>query len=156
MQAAALLQILEWDADLEKEDPPWDYGYRPVELDDPDLTDWGSSYRRHRAKEDEKRESMIKENQSELIARAEEVLRGLEKEEEDIKMMEAEEASARTELQADAMAWEAADLEEKEKEERELAEVVALMNEMQESELASLAMSSYHAPNGAGAPHHCA
>ncbi len=72
---------------------------------------------------------MINENQSELIARAEEVLRGLKKEEEDIKMLEAVEATARLELQADAMAW-------------EVAEVALEMRENEECELAGLAMSS--------------
>ncbi len=66
---------------------------------------------------------MIEDNQSELIARAEEVLRGLEQEEEDCRLMEAEEE------------WEVAVL---------VAEV-ALMNEMQEngeSELAGSARNS--------------
>ena len=85
---------------------------------------------------------MIEDNQTELIARAEEVLRGLEKEEEEIKMLEAVEATARMELQEEATAWEAADFETKEIEERELAEGVALMNMMRENELAGSAMNS--------------
>ncbi len=97
---------------------------------------------------------MIEDNQTELIARAEEVLRGLEKEEEEIKMLEAVEAAARMELQEESMDWEAADFETKEKEERELAEVVALMNKMRENELASVAMSSHNEARAraAGAP----
>jgi hypothetical protein len=152
LQAAAYLQALEWDAEDERGDPPSDYEFPPDESEDPDLTDWGASYRRHRAREDKERENMIEDNQTELIARAEEVLRGLEKEEEEILMLEAVEAAARTELQEEARAWEAADCEEEEKEERELAEVVALMNKMRENELASVAMSSFFAPVGAGAP----
>ncbi len=48
---------------------------------------------------------MIHENQTELIARAEEVLRGLEAEEADIKLSEAVEATDRDELRTQAMLW---------------------------------------------------
>ena len=152
LQAAAYLQALEWEADVERGDPPSDYEFQSEEEEDPDLTDWGAGFRRHQAASLSAREAMIENNQTELIAKAEEVLRGLEKEEEEAEMQEAAEAAASTELQEVVAEWEATAAATDEKEERELAEVVAIMNQMQEeNEMASVALSSVFAPRGAGA-----
>ncbi len=152
LQAAAYLQALEWEADVERGDPPSDYEFQSEEEEDPDLTDWGAAYRRHHAASLAAREAMIESNQTELIAKAEEVLRGLEKEEEEAEMQEAADAAANTELQEVVAEWEATAAAANEREERELAEVAAILNQMEEENvMASVALSSMTAPRGAGA-----
>ena len=136
---------------MERGDPPSDYEFQSEE-EDPDLTDWGAGFRRHQAASLSAREAMIENNQTELIAKAEEVLRGLEKEEEEAEMQEAAEAAASTELQEVVAEWEATEAAANEREERELAEVAAIMNQMEEENvMASVALSSVFAPRGAGA-----
>ena len=140
------------------EEPPWDIGFPPSEPEDHELLDWGSSYRKHKAREDARRKSMINENQSQLLEKAEEVLRGLEEEENG---MRAEDEDY-DRLMTDAWAWEAASSEEMEREEQELAEVSQLASVMRVFEAAPVAGNSESfasseapalAPLGAMPPH---
>jgi hypothetical protein len=150
LQAAAYRQALEWEAEVERGDPPSDYEFQCDEEEDPDLTDWGAAYRRHHAASLAAREAMIESNQSELIAKAEEVLRGLEKEAEEVEMQEAAEAAANAEIQEVVADWEATEAMEAEKEEREMAEVVAVMIQMdEESDMAMVASNSVSAARAA-------